>query len=244
MLNELAGNKLAVLLALGGLVSGLLTSVLMYPDKQEAGFASAALFGSFLAFPLAISGILDSKVLFSLLKALGLIGVTTVAYFISFLTAFGVQLSVPQIVPSAEVWSMGNYEPASPIALFVGGLVGGFVVSAGVVFLSRSEISKGTRTRKVIQGALFGGGLGVAGWALRSSVGAATWNLLHAFRLTPPWEQNPRYWFGNVYDYNQTSRMYSLYVVWQTGMAMAVGIMLRHSSVNGEDKSKDLRLRF
>ena len=139
-------------------------------------------------------------------------------------------MNFPQIVPSAERWDMGTREPASPIALFVGGLVGGFLIYAGVIFLSRPEINKGIRARKIIQGALLGGALGITGWVLRSSLGAATWNVLHAFGLTPTWELSPREWFHGNYDYRQSSRMYSLYIVWQTGVAAVAGIMLRPPS--------------
>lgn len=157
----------------------------MPPSQQEAGLYCGVVFGSFLAIPLAISGILDSGILCSLLKALGLIAVSTTAYFLACMTAIGTQLSSPQIVPSSERWDMGTNEPASAIALFVGGLVGGFLVFAGVIFSTRPEINKGIRARKIIQGTLLGGALGIASWALRSSLGAATWNLLHAFGLTP-----------------------------------------------------------
>jgi hypothetical protein len=239
---EVAGNKLLVLLSLSGLISGLLTCALIPPGRQEAGLFCGVVFGSFLAIPLAISGILDSGILYSLLKSLGLIVVSTAAYSLAYFTAVGMQLNFPQIVPSAEQWDMGTDEPASVTALFVGGLVGGFLVFAGVIFLSRPEINKGTRARKIIQGTLLGGALGIAGWALRSSIGTAIWNLLHAFGLTPPWELSPRAWFHGKYDYGQRSRMYSLYVVWQTGVATAAGIMLRHAPVRREDEAGALRL--
>jgi hypothetical protein len=64
-----------VLLPLMWIVSGLLTSVLVYPGGQEAPLFSGAIFGSFLAGCLAISGILDS-----LGKAAVLIAVTTAVY--------------------------------------------------------------------------------------------------------------------------------------------------------------------
>jgi hypothetical protein len=174
---------LLVLLALSGLSSGLLTCAFM-PAGQEAGLYCGVVFGSFLAIPLAISGILDSGILYSLLKALGLITASTAAYFLACRTAIGMQLNFPQIVPSAERSDMSTPEPASLIALFVGGLVGGLLIFAGVIFLSRPEISKGIRARKIIQGTLLGGLTGVAAWALRSSVGVAIWNLFHAFGLT------------------------------------------------------------
>jgi hypothetical protein len=239
---EVVGNKLLVLLTLGGLISGLLTCALMSPGQDEAGLYCGVVFGTFLSVPLTILGILDSGILYTLLKALGLIVVSTAAYYLAFFTAFVTQLSFRQIVPSGEQWNMGTNEPASAIGLFVGGLVGGFLVFAGVMYLSRHEISKGARARKIIQGTILGGALGIAGWALRSSIGVAIWNLLHTFGLTPSWELSPRLWFGNNYDYGERSRMYSLYVVWQTGVAAAAGFMLRHASVRSDEGSENKQL--
>jgi len=206
----------------------------MYPNGQEAGLFSGVVFGLFLAGCLALSKILDN-----LWRAVRLIAVATAAYFFSTLTAFAVQLCFPEIVPRGEQWSMGTREPASAVALFVGGLVGGFLVFGEVIFLFCPEISKGLLARKAFQWALLGGILGVAGWALRSSVGAATWNLFHVLGLTPSGEASAREWFGDRYDYGETSRMYSLYVVWQTGVAIAVGIMLRGYGL--DSRTKELR---
>jgi hypothetical protein len=240
---ELAGNELLVLLPLSGLPSGLLTCAFMSPAQQEAGIYCGVVFGSFLAIPLATSGILDSGILYCVLKALGLIAVSTAAYFLACMAAIGMQLNFPQVVPRRERWDMGTNEPASAIALFVGGLVGGFLVFAGLIFLSRPEINKFTRTRKIILGTLLGGLLEIAGWALRSSIGAATWHLLYVFGLTPPWELSPRAWFHGVYDYGQRSRMYSRYFVWQTGVAAAAaGVMLRDPFGRKQDSPGDLRL--
>lgn len=231
------GNKLVVFLALSGISSGLVTCAFMPPGEDVAGLYCGVVFGLLLAGPLVISRILDS-----LLRALGLIAVSTAAYFFAYSIAFWVQLDFPQIVPSAERWSMSTYEPASPIALFIGGLVGGLLIFAGLVFLSRSEIRKGTRARKILQGALIGAILAVVAWALRSSVGTAAWHLFHVFGLTPPWELSPMAWFGGKHDYGERTRMYSLYIVWQTGIAAAVGIMFRNASNRKEEKSNDLHL--
>jgi hypothetical protein len=238
---ELAGNKLLVLLALSGLSSGLLTCAFMSPAQQEAGIYCGVVFGSFLAIPLAISGILDLGILYSVLKALGLIAVSTAAYFLACMTAIWVQLNFRQVVPRSEQWDMGTNEPASAIALFAGGLVGGFLVFAGLIFSSRPESIKVTRARKIILGTSLGGLLGIAGWALRSSIGVATWHLLHVFGLTPSWELSPRAWFREVYDYGQRSRMYSLYLVWQTGVAAAAGVMLRGPFGRKQDNLGDSR---
>jgi hypothetical protein len=232
----MVGNRLAVLLALCGLTSGLLTDILMYP-QEEAGLLSGALFGLFLVVPLVVTGVLRNPA-----KALGLIGVTTVAYFLSFTVAFGLQLHHPELAPSAERWDMSTNEPAAPAALFVGGLVGGFILFSAALFLCQPGISKRTLVQKAFQGAVLGGVLGAAGWALRSSVGVAIWNLLHAFGLTPKWELSPQEWFKGEHDYGERARMYSLYVVWQSGVAAAIGLMLRRVSIQKAHDKHGLRL--
>jgi hypothetical protein len=213
----------------------------MAPSQQEAGLSCGVVFGIFLATPLAISGILGSRILDSTLKWLGLIAVSSAAYYLAYMAAVGLQMNFPQIVPETERWDMGTAEPASPTALFVGGLVGGFLIFVSVVFLAGPRLNKGARSQEIIRGALLGGALGIAGWALRSSIGVAAWNLFHSFGLTPPWELSPTHWYHGINDYGERTRMYSLYIVWQTGIAAATGIMLRYPLWKKEDKSDGLR---
>jgi hypothetical protein len=156
-----------------------------------------------------------------------MIVVAAVAYALSLYAAMTIQMGYPQIVRSAEQWDMSTREPASPIALFVSGLIGGFLVLGAVALFFRPGIGKGALAMTALLGAVLGGTLGVAGWALRSSVGVAVWHLFHAFHLTPQREPSPRTWFHDEHDYTNSSRMYSLYVVWQTGFALAAGILLR-----------------
>jgi hypothetical protein len=206
----------------------------MYP-REEAGWFGGTTFGVFLVVPLLATGILRNTI-----KALGLIGVTTFAYVFSYLITFGLQIILPGIVPSSEQWDMGTNEPAAPAALFVGGLVGAFLVFFAVISLCQPGISSRALARKALQGALLGGVLGVAGWALRSSVGVALWYLFHALGFTPWSESSPREWFHNQNDYGQRARMYSLYVVWQSGVAVAVGLMLRRISIQRDDPARPL----
>ena len=203
MADEVAGSKLFVVLSVAGLVSGFLTCILMY-RHTEAPIFSGVVFALFLTVPLAISGILDSY-----FKALILMAVTTAAYSVAAFVAIGIQMSNPQIILPSEV----GRELASPTALFDGGLAGGFLVFGAVVLLCRTGISMRTLFLRVFLGTILGGLLGVVGWALSASVGVTTWHLLHALHIAGV-------------DDGQTSRMYSVYLVWQTGVAMAVGIML------------------
>lgn len=230
------------LLALSGLLSGLLTCVYLPPDREEAGLYCGVVFGFFFAVPLAISGILGTRIMSSLLRALGLIAISTAAYLLASFMAIGIQMNFPQIVPSNERWDMSTNEPASATALFIGGLIGGFLVFTGLVFLSRPEANKRTYARRIIVGTLLGGVLAFVGWALRSSVGASTWHLLHSFGLTPTWELSPREPFHSYYDIGQRSRMYSVYIVWQTGVAAAAGFMFRRTSEGKQAKPDTLQL--
>jgi hypothetical protein len=220
--DEYTANKMLVLLGLTGLVSGLVTSIFTLPAGDEAGFMSGMIFGSLLTGSLAISGVVPS-----VWKAQGMIVVATVAYALSLFTAICIHWGYPQIVRSTEKWDVAIDEAASPIALFVGGLIGGFLVLGAVALFLRPGIGKGAVMMTASLGAVLGGTLGVAGWALRSSVGVAVWHFFHVLHLTPHGEQSPRTWFHGGYDYENSCRMYSIYVVWQTGFALAAGIVLR-----------------
>lgn len=194
----------------------------MYP-QEEAGFLCGVIFGVCLVVSLVVTGVLRNPI-----TAVLLVVVSAAAYVAAYLTAFGMQLHHPELVAPTERWDMGTPEPAGPIALFAGGLVGGFLLFLGVDLLCQRVACKPGLVKRVLLGALLGGLLGVVAWALRSSVGVAIWNLMHAFGFVPRWEIRPQTWFHGEYDYGQRTRMYSLYLVWQTGIATVIGLMLRH----------------
>jgi hypothetical protein len=64
-----------------------------------------------------------------------------------------------------------------------------------------------------------GGILGVIGWALGPSLGMAIWYGAHGLGLTAP-DETSRNSLG------QHSDVFALNVVWQTGMALVLAIML------------------
>jgi hypothetical protein len=223
MLIDNSAGRLA-LISMGGLVSGLLTVCLTHGSDDD-GIIAGVVFGVTLAGCLSLSGVFDS-----IWQAVLLFIVTFVAYDCSVFSAIGLQMYNRQIVPPAEQWTMGHTEPASPIALLVGGAVGGFILFGGTFFLVAARTRVTGIVSKALQGAALGGVLGVAGWALRSSVGVAIWHLFHFLHLTNPWELGPQDWFGEEHDYSVTTRMYSLFVVWQTCIAITIGLMLRNYS--------------
>lgn len=189
----------------------------MYPYRDQAGLFAGFVFGFFLVICLLISGIPISP-----LRAAELIVAVAVAYFFAVLGATYLQMFVPAIVPKNEQWNMSTPEPASPIALFFGGFIGGCIVFYATLQWSCRGIAQKTAHRKALLGGLLAGALGVAGWALRSSVGVAVWHLFHA-----PGELSPRWWYQGEYDYTGTVRMSAVYVVWQAGVAITLGHMLR-----------------
>jgi len=220
MSEQEAGSKLLVFLPTAGILAGFLMSVLVGITDYPPLF-SGFIFGLLLACGLYLAGILRSPQ-----RAFVLVVVATAAYFLSFFAAFGLQMKFPQIVPIDQRWSMSTSEPAAPMALLAGGLVGGFLLFGSVVLLLSPRKGIAAAARRVVLGTVLGGLLGIAGWALRSSLGIAIWHLFAAFRLTP-FGGSPREWFGGQYDYSETTRMYSLFFVWQTGVATAIAVMLR-----------------
>lgn len=210
-------NTTIVLFGVGGLASGLATAASMYPYGDQAGLFCGFVFGFFLVICLLISGIPISPV-----KAAVLIVAVAVAYFFAVLGATYLQMFVPAIVPRNEQWNMSTPEPASPIALLFGGFIGGYIVFDAALLWSCRGITQRAAHQRALLGAIIAGILGVAGWALRSSVGVAVWHLFHA-----PRELSPRWWYQGEYDYTGTVRMSAVYVVWQTGVAVSLGYMLR-----------------
>lgn len=215
MPRETLCNTTIVLFGVGGLASGLVTAASMYPYRDQAGLFAGLVFGFFLVTCLLISGIPISPV-----RAAVLIVAVAVAYFVAVLVATSLQMLAPAIVPKNEQWS--TPEPASPIALLFGGFIGGYIVCDVTLLWACRGITQKAAHQKALLGALIAGALGVAGWALRSSIGVAVWHLFHA-----PRELSPRWWYQGEYDYTGTVRMSAVYVVWQAGVAITLGHMLR-----------------
>ncbi len=217
------GNKLVVALGLCGLASGIVTCAFIYPDAHANGMSPGIIFGIFLAIPLALLRILN------FLEAVVLVVYSFAIYLVAFFTAFVFQLTVPGTVPEADLWSMSHGETPAPIPLFIGGLIGGFVLFAAVMFVAR--IPPRRCISNALVGAVLGGVLGSAGWVLGVPLGLAVWHFLHIFDLTSPWGGGPQTCLGEGCGYTELVHTYSLFMVWQTGVAVAVGAMLRSVSV-------------
>ena len=209
-----AGYKFVVLLSSAGLFSGVVTSALRYPSGLLGGYVLGGVFGAFMGIALALSGMLQG-----IWKAVLLPIPTAFAYYLSIMVAGVVEIYFPW-----KIWSTGELTPPDPVALFAGGFVGGFLVLGVVSLLIHSilvhpRVGIETVVVKALAWSLVGGILGVIGWALGPSLGMTIWSGIHGLGLTAPTET-----FQNALG--EPSNQFSLFVIWQTGMAFVLAIML------------------
>src|SRR6185437_12041530 len=151
---------LVILLAAAGLISSLLTTSL-----SGTGLLGGVVFGAVMSVSFAATGISRDfwgAVRFTI--------VCTAAYFIALFAAVGGQL-ITQLVIPGERWSMGHAETASPIAFFVGGTVGAFLVLGEWFFLVQPERKWELSAIRGLRWSPVGGVLGAAGSLLSSPAG-------------------------------------------------------------------------
>lgn len=196
------------MLPLAGLFSSA-ASIVSYSVGPYSWFLPGFLFGLFICGSLAAYNLLVT-----IRRALGLTVVTTIAYPLSILLAGGIQLVLPW-----WHWSMSDRSDISTVTLFAAGFVGAFIV-IGVTLWLIPLIEKESLLIKTLSWSLLGGALAVIGWKLGPSLGMRLWHMAHALRLTAPDEtaMNAR---------GDTSHQFSLWLVWQTGMAVVLGIMMQ-----------------
>jgi hypothetical protein len=227
-----AKYKFVATLSSAGLVSGLVTSTLGYHSGLFGEYVLGGVFGAFMGIALAVTGMLQG-----VWKAVLLPVPTAFAYYLSIMAAGVVEIYFPW-----KIWSTGEVTPPDPIALFAGGFVGGFLVLGVVSILIHSilvhpKVGIETVVVKAFAWSLVGGILGVIGWAFGPSLGMAIWSGIHDLGLTAPDETFQNALLG------QTSHGFSLFVVWQTGMALVLAIMLwpyRVESHKGRSSSVDV----
>lgn len=109
---------------------------------------------------------------------------------------------------SSLLFRSGTTE-APPSAMFVGGAIGAFLLLVLVQFLLQPVAPGKFIVKKAAIWSLAGGALGVLGWELGPSLGRFLWSLLPL-----------RAWPGP-----DSFQQFSLYFVWQTGMALVVGFI-------------------
>ena len=220
-----ARYNFVVLLPFAGLLSGFITAALIYPAGKFGGYVLGAVFGAIMGFALAMSGVLNG-----IWKIAVLIVTAAVAYFSSIMVAGVVNLGLQ----SENSTMMGQSPIVSPVALFAGGFVGGFLVLGVISVLVHPGLLSRTVAVKAIVWSLVGGVLGVIGWTLGPSLGIVVWSVVRSVGLTAPTES-----LQNALG--ETSHQDSLFVVWQTGMALVLAIMFSSSKSNSRNGSLSQR---
>lgn len=201
------GYKFLALLPLAGLASGVLTSILLGSPRVApfAGIIFGGLVGGWLSRAKALRN--EEWALLTVIAGAD--------FFLSVCAVVfaGVALGYPFGVRS----EMGRAEPVAA-ATFFGALLGGLVLIA-TLHLIRREAGGRPVLLKAVVGAVCGGALELLGAALAPSLG-------NAFAGAVEWahfatERNSLYGNPNF--------VYSVLLVWQTGMALVLGLtLLRH----------------
>lgn len=183
-----------IILATLGLTSGILT--MTGPYLKGVYFSSGGLFGvALFAYFFVCRGYRSFS------RAILLMPLSVVAY----------ALAVWGTMFSAALFGVSQSEP-SLASLFVGGVIGGFLLLTAVLFLFRSPGIPGRHLfAKAAIWSLVSGGLGALGWALGPSLGKALWSALPIAALPQP----------------DSFREYSLYFVWQPLMALLIGFVVK-----------------
>lgn len=210
--NNRVGFNGVTLLTSAGFLSGLLTIAVSYThDRFPAQFLLGAPFGVLISGCLVGLGILcDSW------RVIRLILVATVAYFVSFFAAFFFQgIVLTNILKYSEQGTISSF------ALFVGGIVGAFLLIGEVVFLPRIQ-PKPRALKLALLWSLLGGALAAGGAALGPSLGAFLLRFVHSLGLASL-TNSP---FDVTEGAEQTRLLFSLYLVWQSGMGFVLGLLL------------------
>lgn len=202
-----SGFRLATGFLIVGFVSGLLSAWLI-----SLGYLLGVVFGSVIAAYLAASGFLRNT-----WKVILTVCASAVAYALALLTTALSEilyrlLSRPQTSHTETAVSL--------IALFIGGIAGACLLLGIVMQVLHPEVKGKRLTVKVLPYSLVGGVLGIIGWALGPSLSAGLRFFLHTSGFVTP--------TGRLQGalYQETSNWYSLLIVWQTGIAFTLGIIL------------------
>jgi len=226
------GSRFVVLLSIAGLASGVFTAALC-----EGNFSSGlgVPFAAIITFCLAIARVARSS--WRLL-----------CFFALVACIFGIS------VCSAELadFSFAGRERYHPTSMFVGGMIGGFLILSGAFILFRPKTSISAAAREALCWSVLAGALSPIAWALGPSLGIWIWSALHAVGLTTPANTlssaTPADTLSNALygetGYGPLSRLFALFVVWQAGMGFALGMTLRNVREKREPSSfEGLKLR-
>lgn len=183
-----------------------------------------------VAFGVAIvCGLLAFKVLNNPMKAAALIFFSPFAFYAAYFASFVTQLVLSGLglLSESEEYTMSGGSP-SPIALFIGGLVGGFLLVGAVLWLITP--ATGHLVRKAVRWSVASGILAVGGWVLSPLLGPA---LSHVVRILPgaAW-LTPQ----SGVQSGPLGMICSVFFVWQVGMGFAIGLMVQSRSPISEQE--------
>ena len=215
-------------LFLVGLVSGFFTccTAPLYSAQrytaESGGFSTFGLTGSALAGPLfglAVSlSLWLRKILNSIWKLLGVIAASSLADFAAGLAGYIVFLS-----PVSESRFSLGFERFDSLgdhaaSLIAGGFIGGAILFPALWLLLRAHQNWPRFFLGFLICPLTGSALAILGWALAPSLGAVLWHILNLLRLDED--------TAKIAQDSNCAAFYSLYVVWQSGMAVLLGVLL------------------
>lgn len=215
------GIRFVALLSLAGFTSGVLTAAM--PGVQGMGFGEldAGLnFGAIIAFCFAQIGITRSG--WRLLCCFALAPCT---FVISIFSA-----EIIEIGEDGKHW-IGYTDIIHPLTLFIGGMLGGFLILSGARILSQSKMGFRAITWEALRWSILTGALAPIAWALGPSLGIALWAGFRAVGLA--YDSST---FSALYS-GPPSQLFALFVVWQTGMGFALGMALRKASEEAKTSS-------
>jgi hypothetical protein len=209
--------SLPAIFLVGSLLSGLSTiASLDVPGKP--GFFLGAIFGMTITICVAISGLMTQ-----FWQPLLQVCVATIAYFGALMFAIFLQLDLPRPMLFLFHDPAGHPEAPNPFALFFAGIFGAFFVLGAALSLVWRQIGLGSLVRKTMLGSLAGGVFAIIGWALSSTLGTFLWHVLYFFGLAggmqAPWYE--------LHGLGEARLVYSVHFVWQIGIALIIGILLR-----------------
>jgi hypothetical protein len=211
-------------LALAGGLAGLATCassrlLVLLPDGLSESIG--CIFGLFLC---AYFWLFDETR--SVWRALGFVGASALAY----LAAYNAGMPGSNLWPARfELLGLNSGEIN---VLFVGGFVGAALLFLAWCFFFPSRQSALRLLLNFVVFVISGGVLGVVGYALGPSLGVIIWHLLRFLHLGEPSQAS------QLQPSPDTSSFYSMYVVWQTGVATLVALLFPlHSEARGSSPS-------
>lgn len=208
------GNApLTISLSVAGIISGFLSIWLM-----PLGYFLGGVFGVAIAICLALSGILRNAWKLALVVSVSVVSYVLSIFGVFLIEAANRMLSQP---PAHE------HQAISTAALAMGGILGAYLLLGATVRITAPEIVNGSFSVQLLLWSLSGGLLGAIGWVLGPSLGAGIQSTLHNFGLLE----------FRAALYSKPENWYSLLIVWQSGIGLVLGLLLRkrnaHTSEGG-----------